>query len=435
MTTFAHIPIDKLVAHPRNIRREAIADEETIASIQSNGILQAITVVEQDDNYLIIAGHRRLDGARKAGLTTVPAMIRLDLVTEEQHIEAMAIENVQRVDLTPIEEAEAYEQLTLVGYKPKDIAKATGRSLSTVQSRLKLTTLDDVAKAAIHARDLNLEDAISLTELEDFPELLADVEAAIGTPNFDYKLINALNGRNRERGFVATRAAYLERGLTKLEKPDEGWNYAEGPRPIQDETIADAWYEDQYAGPCLAVTKFTAPEPSAQNAQADSEWELKQSEREAARQASNDAQEVRLGTVKKFAESLKVPKGIGDFLRLAVPELVAENVITSDLAGTFTKATIDTTVRHWQRDRDAIRDEIHKLSEGELFTLVLLHLVEGIDDSLDRITASQSSARIATGLDYLGWLTENGHTACDIDVAFIEAGEDRLVELQGADES
>jgi hypothetical protein len=113
-TTFEPaLDVKNIKAHPANPRRKAIADDEMVASIKGQGLIQPIVVAPaaEGDGYVVIAGHRRLDGMKKARKRTTPAIVRTDLTSDAQQIEAAVVENVHRVDLSPMEEAEAFEQL------------------------------------------------------------------------------------------------------------------------------------------------------------------------------------------------------------------------------------------------------------------------------------------------------------------------------------
>ena len=199
MTTLAHVPLQQIGTHPSNPRFAAVADDDMVASVEAQGILTPVTLAPALDGegFVLIGGHRRLDAATKAGLTQLPAIIREDLVTEAQQVEAMLVENLHRVDLTPVEEAQAYEQLTLFGMQVADIASATGRAVSTVKSRLKLNSLPEAAKAKVHAGDATLLDAEALLEFTGQPEVLADLEVAFGSDNFAWRVRHARDNAAR----------------------------------------------------------------------------------------------------------------------------------------------------------------------------------------------------------------------------------------------
>lgn len=192
-TTFKTIEIALLEVHKNNPRRRAVADDELVESIKTAGILQPLVVAPIPDpdvahpkpgmgihlqRYVVLAGHRRLSGAKRARLKQVPCVVREDLVTDGQQVEAMLIENAHREDLTPIEEAEGFAQLQLFGYKQKDIAKATGRDPKTVSARLRLLKLAKSTKDRVHKGQMTLDDALAIADFADDPETTKKLEAA-----------------------------------------------------------------------------------------------------------------------------------------------------------------------------------------------------------------------------------------------------------------
>lgn len=219
MTTLAHVPVQQIGTHPSNPRFDAVAGDDMVASVEAQGILTPVTLAPalEGDGYVLIGGHRRLDAATKAGLTQLPAIIRDDLITEAQQVEAMLVENLHRIDLTPVEEAQAYEQLTLFGMAVADIAEATGRSAATVKARLKLNGLPDAAKAKVHAGDATLIDAEALLEFTDNPEVLADLESAFGSDNFAWRVRHARDNASRAARNAKELEELLAAGAVRVE--------------------------------------------------------------------------------------------------------------------------------------------------------------------------------------------------------------------------
>ncbi len=251
-TTFADIPVADLHQHPNNVRHDAIADQELIDSVKAVGILQALLVAPaaDGDGYVVIGGHRRLDAASKAQLQTAPAVIREDLVTEAQQLEAMLIENGRRHDLTAVEEAEGYEQLELFGYKPKDIAKATGRTVGVVRDRLKLARLSTPARAALHDGQITIGDAEALSEFADDPEQMTELEAHLGTSNFKWKLEQARDEVVRRKKWRAMVVDFEKQGAKRVEWNGGRWDQEKGPVPLSWTFNADAAFH----GACLGWT-------------------------------------------------------------------------------------------------------------------------------------------------------------------------------------
>ena len=187
MTSLSIIEIERIKPHAANVRRDLGDLAELAASIKAQGLLQPLTVAPSDDDYLVIAGHRRLAAAQQAGLATVPCIIRSDLSTQKAQIEAMLVENLQRSDLTVMEEADAYAQLELLGVKEAGIAKATGRSKATVHQRLLLAGLPTKRRQEFEAGKLSLEAAVMCAKLraqyDDDPGILELIDKA---PNWKF---------------------------------------------------------------------------------------------------------------------------------------------------------------------------------------------------------------------------------------------------------
>jgi ParB family chromosome partitioning protein len=113
---------------------------ELAASIKSQGIVQPVLVTPSasDGGYIIIAGERRWRAARQAGLEEIPVVVR-EVASDREMFEMALVENLQRSDLNPIEEAEAYKRLLEeFGLKQEDVATRVGKSRSTVTNALRL---------------------------------------------------------------------------------------------------------------------------------------------------------------------------------------------------------------------------------------------------------------------------------------------------------
>ena len=258
MTTLAHVPLQQIGTHPSNPRFDAVADDDMVASVEAQGILTPVTLAPAlaGEGYVLIGGHRRMDAATKAGLTQLPAIIREDLVTEAQQVEAMLVENLHRVDLTPVEEAQAYEQLTLFGMQVADIASATGRAVSTVKSRLKLNGLPETAKAKVHAGDATLLDAEALLEFTDNPEALVDLEAAFGSDNFAWRVRHARDNAARAARNAKELEDLLAAGAVKVEPAYFEAKSRTGKQwPLYSFTERDLQTREGHPG-CLGVVVF-----------------------------------------------------------------------------------------------------------------------------------------------------------------------------------
>lgn len=199
--------IDLIDPHPRNIRHNAAADEEMVESIRAKGLYQPLVVRPiEDGRYQLVAGHRRLDGLKRAGFTHAPAAIRLDLGEEVDQVAAMLVENGRRADLTPIEEAEGFDLLAELGWTVDQIAAASGQSKATVSSRRKLVRLPEQAKAAVGQGQVTLDDALRLAKLPT-PEQ-TKLEKLLGRSDFHYE-ITRTEQRVKVKAEVAAQAKQL----------------------------------------------------------------------------------------------------------------------------------------------------------------------------------------------------------------------------------
>jgi ParB family chromosome partitioning protein len=146
------VMVDMVSPNPRQPRSmlNPVELEDLTASIREHGVLQPLIVTpgDMDGRYVLIAGERRLEAARLAGLTSVPVLVRQ--ASDQQRLELAIIENVQRSDLSALEQAEAYRQLAEdFGLSHEDIAARVGKSRVAVTNTLRLLKLPDVIKNAL----------------------------------------------------------------------------------------------------------------------------------------------------------------------------------------------------------------------------------------------------------------------------------------------
>src|SRR5512143_3524535 len=145
------IPIDSIVRNPRQPRQSFKEEEldDLSASIRELGIIQPLIVSPPvGGTYTLIAGERRWQAARRAGLSTVPVVIRV--ASDQQFLELALIENVQRADLNPVEEAEAFQHLAKeFGLSHDAIASRVAKSRVAVTNTLRLLDASAAVKQAL----------------------------------------------------------------------------------------------------------------------------------------------------------------------------------------------------------------------------------------------------------------------------------------------
>lgn len=148
--------------------------EDLAASIRENGIIQPIIVCKAQQGYKIVAGERRWRASRMAGLTVVPAIIRE--LTELQVLEHALIENIQRQDLNPLEEAYALDKLIKEHAMTQEkLATVVGRSRPAIANTLRLLNLPDEVKKFVMNEELTAGHARALLSL---PDATAQIKAA-----------------------------------------------------------------------------------------------------------------------------------------------------------------------------------------------------------------------------------------------------------------
>lgn len=183
---------------PRKNVKDASIDD-LAASVKEKGIIQPVIIRRADQGYEIIAGERRWRAAQKAGLSRIPAIIKD--VSNAEALELALIENIQRKDLNPIEEAEAYERLIdEFGLTQEDVAGRVGKERSTVANSLRLLRLPDYIKEDIYGHLLSMGHARVLAGIENTDSLKLIRDAII------------------KRALSVRAAENLARGLSKTGK-------------------------------------------------------------------------------------------------------------------------------------------------------------------------------------------------------------------------
>ncbi len=168
------LPIESIrrdAAQPRRFFDEAKLTE-LAESIKAQGVLQPVLVRKDGEGYRLIAGERRWRAAQAAGLKEVPALVRE--VSEAQAFELALVENLQRTDLNPIEEAEGYQRL-VEEFKltQEQISQRVGKERSTVANALRLLALPEDVKAMVAEGTLSMGHARALLGVPRLPELQA----------------------------------------------------------------------------------------------------------------------------------------------------------------------------------------------------------------------------------------------------------------------
>lgn len=200
---FVMIPIEKLHPHPDNPRKELGDLTELADSIRAKGVFQNLTVVPFEDDYRIIIGHRRRAASELAGLTHLPCVI-VDMTPKEQ-VETMLLENMQREDLTPYEQAQGFQMMIDMGDTVEEIVQKTGFSKKTVKRRLKMAELDPTVLKEVSSRQISMEDFDTLAKIEDIGQRNECLKN-IGTANFAIDVQKKIKKQNIEKNLPWVKA-------------------------------------------------------------------------------------------------------------------------------------------------------------------------------------------------------------------------------------
>lgn len=192
---FFECDINKIVPNKHQPRSEFNPKElqELSESIREKGVIQPLIVTHNgaDDVYELVAGERRLRASKLAGLSHVPVVL-IDIENEDSLLELALIENVQRTDLNPIEEAEAYRKLIeKFGYTQEETAKRVGKQRTTVTNILRLLKLPDSVRKDISAGLLSEGHGRALVRLVDDPLKIQEIR--------DLVIRNGLSVRQTEK--------------------------------------------------------------------------------------------------------------------------------------------------------------------------------------------------------------------------------------------
>jgi ParB family transcriptional regulator, chromosome partitioning protein len=242
-TGITEIAVSRIQPNPRQPRQtfEATELEALAASIREHGILQPVLVTEILDGYQLVAGERRWRAARLAGLERIPAVIRQ--LADRDQLEVALVENLQRADLGPMEEAAAYRALiSEFELTHEDVARRVGRAKSTVTNTLRLLELDPALQQALvdgrlsegHARALAglpteqqgrvsatvIEQELSVRQTEELVRRLREPRqpaAVAATPRLDPDLERVEDDLRRRLGTKVTLARSRKGGRIIIE--------------------------------------------------------------------------------------------------------------------------------------------------------------------------------------------------------------------------
>lgn len=231
-----NMPVECLIPHPQNPRKDLGNLEELTASIKENGIYQNLTVIPvneavpgEEPKYMVVIGHRRLEAAKRAGLQEVPCAIVRGL-TETQQLQIMLLENMQRSDLTIYEQAQGFQQLLDFGMDIEDISQQSGFSKRTIRRRLEIAKLDQNKLNKISStRQLSLKEFDELAKIKNM-EARNEVMEKIGTNDFALAVKRAMDKEKLADAMPVFLADMERLGIKKF--PDNANKYSSKYRRV-----------------------------------------------------------------------------------------------------------------------------------------------------------------------------------------------------------
>ena len=190
------IPIKKLYHHPDNPRSGYGDVQELAESIKEQGILQPLTVVRISTGYNVVAGNRRLEAAKAAGLDTCPCIV--SEMDDKTQAAVILVENMQRKNLNLYEESRGIQLCLDLGMDEKELAKKTGLSKETIRHRKKMSELDqEQLKEKCEDGQITLQMLINLEKVKD-KEKRNEILNYAGSNEFGWKLNNAIHDEEVE---------------------------------------------------------------------------------------------------------------------------------------------------------------------------------------------------------------------------------------------
>jgi ParB family chromosome partitioning protein len=347
------IPLKQLKPNPDNPRTDVGDVSELAASIRAQGLKQELLVTPAgtDGNgaplYRIVIGHRRFAAARLAGLEYLPC--RVEEMTAREEREVMLVENTQRADLTPVEEADGYQGLLDLGADVSELAGKTGRSESFVRGRLKIASIPkELRGKSERFAQLSLADLDAIAGFSDDPKAQERLLGKAGTNDFGWTL-HLLNSEREEKLYDEAAYAYCrEHDIEVVElggrsawtmRPD-GYRFPEAisrstPFPATYETLAKdhegkAWLAHGDSG--WRASFPMTPEEIENDRRRDEEREARAAQlrerRELISRFAGDSMELRSVWMRKRLTGLKAIALRAGVVRLAFQALIGAHGLT-----------------------------------------------------------------------------------------------------------
>lgn len=206
------LPRDLLHPHPDNPRKDLGDLEELKESIKAHGIMQNLTVVpDEEDGYKILIGHRRF-AASEGILDELPCVVTKGLSDLDQ-LGIMLVENIQRNDLSFVEQAHGFQMMMDLGDTVETIAEKTGFSKATVKHRLEIAKLNDKAITQDRQWQLSISDLVELEKVPNVKDRNQILKEANDPMNLRYKVRQAVNKEHHDKNMKQAKSWFKKLGI------------------------------------------------------------------------------------------------------------------------------------------------------------------------------------------------------------------------------
>lgn len=224
-----NVNLSEIYPHPDNPRKNLGDVSELSESIKKNGVMQNLTLIPGhwdanrtwfNDGYTLIIGHRRCEAARQAGLSKVPCRI-ISNMSEIDQQSTMLEENMQRSDLTPIEQSQGFQLMLDLGATEDNICEKTGFSKSTVKHRLNIAKLDQEILKNKEKEDgfqLSLTDLYQLEQIENIEDRNEILASSSSASDLKWKVERKVNDIKRDKFKNKLFGIFKEAGIEKAPK-------------------------------------------------------------------------------------------------------------------------------------------------------------------------------------------------------------------------
>lgn len=382
------IKIENLYPHPNNPRKEIRELDELVESIKAKGVLQNLTVVEggegvpdNEKGYTVVIGHRRLEAAKRAGLTSLPCNI-VSMDAKEQ-VSVMLLENMQRNDLTLYEQAQGFQLMLDLGETISSISQKTGLSKTTVRHRVKLAELDQEKLKESTEREPLLTDFIELEQVKDV-NVKNKLLDSIGTTDFKWKLTTAIR-EQKERENKDGLIEYISSVASEKEDKDSfkeplyvyPWNDIEENKKKIKEYIGDetAYYKQENT--CITIyleKNRVTEEEKALQLKKQEEKQNAEKKKEQLLAIAKQAQEMRERFVKEYHSSStsKIGMLVGEMARIATDNFYHDPARRNFIVSVLGLANVDASIEEKEKALTGEQFENLAVSQSQKVLLTVI---------------------------------------------------------------